>query len=68
MTAGRGIRALNLERGVPVAQTLDPESNLRTQERMTGIASARRLIVPGHEPAVFQRFERVAVDGVVRIR
>lgn len=56
------------ERGVPVAQTLDPESNLRAQQRMTTITSAPRLIVPGHGPAVFQRFERMAAEGVVRIR
>lgn len=57
----------NLERRAPIAQTLDAESNLRAQDRMRGLASDRRLIVPGHEPAVFQRFQPVA-DGVVRIR
>jgi glyoxylase-like metal-dependent hydrolase (beta-lactamase superfamily II) len=46
----------NLERHRPIAQTLDSTSNLAAQERMTRIASDPRLIVPGHDPAVFQRF------------
>jgi len=50
----------NLERGLPIAQTLDAKSNLAAQRRMRTIASARRLIVPGHDPAVFTRFREVA--------
>jgi hypothetical protein len=57
----------NLERHVPIAQTLDPASNLAAHQRMTTIASETRLIVPGHDPAVFTRFPLVA-PGVVRIR
>jgi glyoxylase-like metal-dependent hydrolase (beta-lactamase superfamily II) len=57
----------NLEKRVPIAQTLDAASNLKAQERIRTIASSPSLIVPGHDPAVFERFERVA-DGVVRIR
>jgi glyoxylase-like metal-dependent hydrolase (beta-lactamase superfamily II) len=57
----------NLEKRVPIAQTLDAASNLKAQERIRAIASSPSLIVPGHDPAVFERFERVA-DGVVRIR
>jgi glyoxylase-like metal-dependent hydrolase (beta-lactamase superfamily II) len=57
----------NLEAHVPIAQTLDAVSNLAAQDRMTHIASARRLIVPGHDPQVFTRFTLVA-PGVVRIR
>lgn len=57
----------NLEKRVPIAQTLDPASNLRAQERMTTIASNPRLIVPGHDPAVFTRFSLIR-DGVARIR
>ena len=57
----------NLDRRVPISQTLDPASNLAAQDRMRSLASATRLIVPGHDPEVFTRFERVA-DGVVRIR
>jgi len=33
---------------------------------MRRLASSERLIVPGHDPAVFERFPRVA-PGVVRI-
>jgi glyoxylase-like metal-dependent hydrolase (beta-lactamase superfamily II) len=57
----------NLDRGVPIAQTLDPASNLAAHGRMRTLASETRLIVPGHDPAVFERFPRVA-DNVVRIR
>jgi hypothetical protein len=57
----------NLDRRVPIAQTLDAASNLAAQDRMRTIASELRLIVPGHDPEVFTRFPRVA-DGVVRIR
>jgi glyoxylase-like metal-dependent hydrolase (beta-lactamase superfamily II) len=57
----------NLDRHRPIAQTLDSASNLAAQERMRRLASEPRLIVPGHDPAVFDRFPRVA-DGVVRIR
>ena len=56
----------NLERHVPIAQTLDATSNLAAQERMGTLASAPRLIAPGHDPLVFERFERVAPD-VVRL-
>jgi glyoxylase-like metal-dependent hydrolase (beta-lactamase superfamily II) len=56
----------NLEKGAAIAQTLDAASNLRAQERIRALASDPRLIVPGHDPAVFERFERVS-DGVVRI-
>jgi glyoxylase-like metal-dependent hydrolase (beta-lactamase superfamily II) len=56
----------NLERRVAIAQTLDSTSNLAAQDRMKKLASAQRLIVPGHDPAVFQRFHGVA-PGVVRI-
>ena len=57
----------NLEKRAAIAQTLDPASNLKAQDRVRTLASDARLIVPGHDPAVFERFERVA-DGVVRIR
>ncbi|HEY6866084.1 MAG TPA: N-acyl homoserine lactonase family protein [Candidatus Eisenbacteria bacterium] len=56
----------NLDRHAPIAQTLDAASNLAAQDRMKTIASAPRLIVPGHDPAVFQRF-RGAGPGVVKI-
>jgi glyoxylase-like metal-dependent hydrolase (beta-lactamase superfamily II) len=57
----------NLDRHRPIAQTLDSTSNLAAQDRMKRIASARRLIVPGHDPAVFTRF-RTVQPGVVAIR
>ena len=57
----------NLDRQVPIAQTLDAASNLAAQRRMTTIATSPRLIVPGHDPAVFTRFDAV-MPGVVRIR
>jgi glyoxylase-like metal-dependent hydrolase (beta-lactamase superfamily II) len=57
----------NLERNAAIAQTLDPAANLAAQGRMRTIATDPRLIVPGHDPAVFQRFELVA-PRVARIR
>src|SRR6478672_8392205 len=52
----------NFEKHVPIAQTLDAASNLKAQDRAKSSASDPRLLVPGHDPAVFERFERVA-DG-----
>jgi glyoxylase-like metal-dependent hydrolase (beta-lactamase superfamily II) len=57
----------NLAMKRPIAQTLDSLSNLRTQARMTTLASDPRLIVPGHDPEVFKRFPVVA-PGVAHIR
>jgi glyoxylase-like metal-dependent hydrolase (beta-lactamase superfamily II) len=57
----------NLDTHRPIAQTLDAASNLRAQDRMRTLASDPRLIVPGHDPAEFQRFPTVA-PGVVAIR
>jgi glyoxylase-like metal-dependent hydrolase (beta-lactamase superfamily II) len=57
----------NLDKHAPIAQTLDAVSNLKAQDRIRTIASDPRLIVPGHDPAVFERFERIS-DGVVRIK
>jgi glyoxylase-like metal-dependent hydrolase (beta-lactamase superfamily II) len=56
----------NLEKRVPIAQTLDAASNLRAQDRMKQLATKPELIVPGHDPAVMQKFPRIT-DGVVRI-
>jgi len=56
----------NLDRHAAIAQTLDDASNLAAQDRMRRIASSPRLIVPGHDPAVFQRFHAVH-PGVVKI-
>ena len=56
----------NLDKHVPIAATLDAESNLRAQDRMKHIAANPKLIIPGHDPAMFDRFPKVS-DRVVRI-
>lgn len=56
----------NLEKHLPIAQTLDAASNLKAQERMLTLAASPSLVVPGHDPAVFDRFPTVA-PGVARI-
>jgi glyoxylase-like metal-dependent hydrolase (beta-lactamase superfamily II) len=56
----------NLDRHAAIAQTLDANSNLAAQDRMRKLASSVRLIVPGHDPAVFVRF-RPAAPGVAKI-
>jgi glyoxylase-like metal-dependent hydrolase (beta-lactamase superfamily II) len=61
----------NIEKRAPIAQTVGGEagraSNLQAQDRAKSLASNPKLLVPGHDPAVFERFETVA-PGVVRIR
>ena len=57
----------NLEKHVPIAATLDADSNLRAQDRMKQIASSPQLIIPGHDPAVMTKFPEIA-PGAVRIR
>jgi glyoxylase-like metal-dependent hydrolase (beta-lactamase superfamily II) len=49
----------NLVRGLPIAQTVDPQSNLRAQKRMQTLASDPTLVIPGHDPVVFERFPLV---------
>ena len=56
----------NLDAHAPIAQTLDAPSNLRAQDRMRSLASEPRLVVPGHDPAVFTRFQKVT-ERIVRI-
>jgi glyoxylase-like metal-dependent hydrolase (beta-lactamase superfamily II) len=56
----------NLEKHVPIAQTFDADSNLRAQDRMKQLAASPQLIIPGHDPLVFDRFPKVK-EGVVRI-
>jgi glyoxylase-like metal-dependent hydrolase (beta-lactamase superfamily II) len=56
----------NLDEHKAIAQTLDPVSNLRTQDRMRLLAAAPRFLIPGHDAAVFDRFPRVS-DRIVRI-
>lgn len=57
----------NLEKHAPIAQTFDPDSNLKAQDRMKQIASRPDLIVPGHDPEVFIKFPKPG-DGVARIQ
>ncbi|HUQ83294.1 MAG TPA: N-acyl homoserine lactonase family protein [Gemmatimonadaceae bacterium] len=57
----------NLEKHRPIAQTLDSLSNLAAQQRMMRLASSPRLVVPGHDPAVFVRFPSPG-NGVARIQ
>jgi glyoxylase-like metal-dependent hydrolase (beta-lactamase superfamily II) len=56
----------NLDKHAAIAQTLDAQSNLAAQDRMLKLAASPRLIIPGHDPAVFDRFP-VVKPGVVRI-
>ena len=56
----------NLATHKPIAQTLDAASNLRAQDRMKTIASDPRLIVPGHDPAIFTKFPKPG-NGVAKI-
>ena len=56
----------NLEKHVPIAETLDAASNLRAQDRMKQIASSPGLIIPGHDPAVIAKFPNVA-PGIAKI-
>jgi len=56
----------NLDAHKPIAQTLDAVANLKAQDRMRALASSLNLIVPGHDPAVFDRFQRVS-DRIVKI-
>lgn len=56
----------NLDKHVPIAATLDAASNLRAQDRMRTLASSPRLIIPGHDPAVFARFHGPSAT-IVRI-
>ena len=57
----------NLDKNAAIAQTLDAASNLKAQQRIRKLASDPSLIIPGHDPAVFERFPK-AGEGVVRIK
>ena len=61
----------NLEKHAPIAQTVDGAagvaSNLQAQDRIRTLASDPRLIIPGHEPLVFEKFPSVG-EGIVRIK
>jgi glyoxylase-like metal-dependent hydrolase (beta-lactamase superfamily II) len=57
---------LNLTSRAPIAQTLDAAANLRAQDRMRALSGKSQIIVPGHDPDGFNRFNPVA-EGVVEI-
>jgi glyoxylase-like metal-dependent hydrolase (beta-lactamase superfamily II) len=57
----------NLEKRLPIAATLDAESNLKAQDRMKQMAASPKLIITGHDPAVMTSFPEIA-PGVVKIR
>jgi glyoxylase-like metal-dependent hydrolase (beta-lactamase superfamily II) len=57
----------NLDKHVPIAATLDAESNLRAQDRMRQLAGKPELLIPGHDPAVMTRFPNPQ-PGVARIQ
>ena len=57
----------NLEKHLPIAQTLDADSNLRAQDRMKQLAANPKLIIPGHDPAEMKNFPEVA-PGAVKIQ
>lgn len=56
----------NLDKHVPIAASLDPKSNLAAQDRMRTLAAKPEFIIPGHDPAIFDRFPSVG-PGVVKI-
>jgi glyoxylase-like metal-dependent hydrolase (beta-lactamase superfamily II) len=56
----------NLEKHAAIAQTLDAASNLAALDRMARIASDPRLIIPGHDPTVFERFPKPG-NGIAKI-
>jgi glyoxylase-like metal-dependent hydrolase (beta-lactamase superfamily II) len=56
----------NLDKHVPIAQTLDAKANLAAQDRMKQLATNPRLIIPGHDPEVFVRFPKPG-NGVARL-
>ena len=57
----------NLEEHVPIAATLDADSNLRAQDRMKQMAAEPRFVIPGHDPAVMTKFPAVK-PGIVKIQ
>jgi glyoxylase-like metal-dependent hydrolase (beta-lactamase superfamily II) len=56
----------NLDKHVPIAASLDFDSNLRAQDRMRQLAGNPKLIIPGHDPAEFERFTKIS-ERVVKI-
>jgi glyoxylase-like metal-dependent hydrolase (beta-lactamase superfamily II) len=57
----------NLEKHVPIAATLDADSNLRAQDRMKQLAVSPQFVIPGHDPAVMTKFPN-PTPGVGKIQ
>jgi glyoxylase-like metal-dependent hydrolase (beta-lactamase superfamily II) len=57
----------NMEKHARIGQTVDAASNLRAQDRMKRMAAHPEWVIPGHDPAVFDRFPKVA-PGIVKIQ
>ena len=57
----------NLERQVPPGGSRDPDLDATQILRMQKAARPAHLVVPGHDPLVFERFPTVA-PGIVEIR
>ncbi len=56
----------NLDKHLPLGLTADQAADLRVQERVLQLASSPRLVVPGHDPAVFERFPKPG-NGIAKI-
>jgi len=54
----------NLEKHLAIAQTVDASANLAAQLRMANLAGSATRIVPGHDPAVLQRFPSAGTNAV----
>jgi len=57
----------NLDQRRPIPATWDTVSNLAAQDRMRKLAGPGKLIIPGHDPAVFTRFTEI-FPGIAVIR
>lgn len=57
----------NMEKHVPIAETLDAASNLRAQDRMKRMATRPEWVIPGHDPSVFDKFPKIG-ERVVKIQ
>lgn len=49
----------NIDNGLAIAQTLDAAANIAAQKRMVELAGNANRVIPGHDPAVFTRFDPV---------
>jgi glyoxylase-like metal-dependent hydrolase (beta-lactamase superfamily II) len=45
----------NIEQNIPIGDTLSKMNNLRTIKDMIDIASSKNMIIPSHEPKIFNR-------------